>query len=133
MRADIAAGTTLIVDRYYYSGVAYSVAKGRADLSLEWARAPEVGLPRPDLCLFLNIDARTAATRGGFGEERYEDKELQGKVRNVFDRLMRSADGIDISVVNAGQDVETVQGAIWAKVEEVLRGRETIEPLRTIS
>ncbi|MCJ1429155.1 Thymidylate kinase, partial [Sticta canariensis] len=49
IRADIAAGTTVVIDRYYYSGVVYSVAKPRAGISLQWAREPEVGLPRPDV------------------------------------------------------------------------------------
>jgi dTMP kinase len=35
----IIAGTTLVVDRYSYSGVAFSAAKG---LDLKWCMAPEV-------------------------------------------------------------------------------------------
>lgn len=133
MRTDLAAGTTLVVDRYYYSGIVYSVAKGRADLSLEWARAPEVGLPRPDLCLFLDIPPDVAAARGGYGDERYERGELQEKVRGLFYDLMRMADGTDISVIDAGQDVDQVEGEIWKEAEKVLRGRETMGPLRAVS
>lgn len=133
MRADLAAGTTLVVDRYYYSGIVYSAAKGCADLSLEWARAPEVGLPRPDLCLFLDIAPEAAAARGGFGDERYERGELQQKVRDLFYELMCMADGSDISVIDAGHDVERVEGNIWGKVAKVLQGRETMGPLRAVS
>jgi dTMP kinase len=132
MRADIEAGTTLIVDRYYYSGIVYSAAKGRADLSLEWARAPEVGLPRPDLCLFLDLDPEAAAARGGFGIERYERGELQEKVRELFYELMRTAEGTDITVIDAGHDMERVEGEIREKVKEVLRQRETMGPLRAV-
>ncbi|KAF1996475.1 P-loop containing nucleoside triphosphate hydrolase protein, partial [Amniculicola lignicola CBS 123094] len=68
--SDIEAGTTLVIDRYYYSGMIYSAAKSNPTLSLPWARHPDVGLPRPDLVLFLDISAEEAAKRGGYGEEK---------------------------------------------------------------
>lgn len=133
MRADLAAGTTLIVDRYYYSGIVYSAAKELVDLSLEWARAPEVGLPRPDLCLFLDIAPEAAAARAGFGGERYERGELQDKVRDLFYKLMQMADGSDITIIDAGHDVKRVEEEIWGKVEKILQDRETIGPLKAVS
>lgn len=60
-------GTTLIVDRYSYSGVAFSAAKG---LDVEWCKAPEAGLPKPDLVLLLTMTAAAISQRGGFGAER---------------------------------------------------------------
>ncbi|CAG8731907.1 15838_t:CDS:2 [Acaulospora morrowiae] len=74
-------GTTLIVDRYAYSGVAYSAAK---DLELEWCKSPDIGLLTPDIVFFMDMKAEEAAKRGGFGEELYEKKEFQEKVRDVF-------------------------------------------------
>ena len=52
MEAKLNSGTTLIVDRYSYSGVAFSSAKG---LDIEWCKAPETGLLAPDLVLYLDI------------------------------------------------------------------------------
>ncbi|XP_020519402.1 thymidylate kinase-like [Amborella trichopoda] len=52
MEHKLRAGTTLIVDRYSYSGVAFSAAKG---LDLEWSKAPEMGLLAPDLVVYLDI------------------------------------------------------------------------------
>lgn len=60
-------GYTLIVDRYAYSGVAFSAAKG---LDLDWCKAPETGLPKPDLVLLLTMSAAAISKRGGFGNER---------------------------------------------------------------
>ncbi|KAA8631805.1 hypothetical protein SMACR_09145 [Sordaria macrospora] len=62
---ELSLGTTLILDRYYYSGIVYSAAKQNPSLSLSWARAPEIGLPRPDLVLFLDLDEEQARLRGG--------------------------------------------------------------------
>lgn len=60
-------GVTLIVDRYSYSGVAFSAAKG---LDFEWCKNVERGLPKPDLVLMLNMTAEAISRRGGFGDER---------------------------------------------------------------
>jgi dTMP kinase len=46
------SGTNLIVDRYSYSGVAFSAAKG---LDFEWCKAPEKGLLKPDLVVYLTL------------------------------------------------------------------------------
>ncbi|EPQ25909.1 uncharacterized protein PFL1_06582 [Pseudozyma flocculosa PF-1] len=77
----LAEGQSIVCDRYAFSGIAYSCAKG---LSFDWCKAPDVGLPLPDLTVFLDLDAETAAARGGYGEERYEKREFQAKVREAF-------------------------------------------------
>lgn len=71
-------GVTLIVDRYSFSGVAFSAAKG---LDFEWCKAPEKGLLKPDLVLFLHLSAATIEKRGGFGNERYD--EIHAEMRIV--------------------------------------------------
>ncbi len=37
--------------------------------------------------MFLDLDAQTAAARGGYGEERYEKLEFQAKVRDAFTKV----------------------------------------------
>jgi dTMP kinase len=115
--ADIArllhAGTTVVVDRYYYSGCVYSAAKRNSTMDLAWCRRPEVGLPRPDLCLFLDLAAEEAARRGGFGDERYEKREMQDRVRELFAEMRTHADEAeDIVTIDAGGSVEEVEGRI---------------------
>jgi len=78
------AGTTVLCDRYYHSGIVYSAAKQNPSLTLSWARAPEVGLPRPDLVLFLDLSSEQAKLRGGYGAEVYEKAEMQRRVRDLF-------------------------------------------------
>jgi dTMP kinase len=73
----VSDGTHVILDRYVFSGIAYSTAKG---LPLEWCKAPDTGLPAPDCVLFMNIDPKETSTRGGYGEEVYETLEFQAKV-----------------------------------------------------
>lgn len=85
MENDLKAGTTIIVDRYSYSGIAYSAAKG---LDFEWCKSPEKGLLRPDLVVYLTLTDEVMAKRGGFGEERYESSEMQKKVKKMFEKMI---------------------------------------------
>ncbi|GAB2226318.1 hypothetical protein Droror1_Dr00022120 [Drosera rotundifolia] len=84
MEDKLKAGITLVVDRYSYSGVAFSSAKG---LCIEWCKAPERGLPAPDLVLYLDISPEKASERGGYGGERYEHLDFQKKVAEKYNVL----------------------------------------------
>ncbi|KAJ6831173.1 thymidylate kinase [Iris pallida] len=84
MESKLKSGTSLVVDRYSYSGVAFSAAKG---LDIEWCKAPEVGLIAPDLVLFLDVPPEKAAERGGYGTERYEQLEFQKEVAKHYNLL----------------------------------------------
>lgn len=107
MIKELEAGTTIICDRYAFSGIAFSTAKSSpppsssssssspqttsasssSTLTYEWCRAPDRSLPAPDLVLFLDITPEAQAARGGYGQERYEKAELQRRVREVFRRI----------------------------------------------
>jgi dTMP kinase len=80
-----------------------------------------VGLPRPDVVVFLSLGSEVAAQRGGYGEERYEKEEIQRRVREVFTKLQRDErDAGDWHVVDAGADVDEVARRIWDVVEPVI-------------
>ncbi|THX29930.1 thymidylate kinase [Aureobasidium pullulans] len=132
IEADINAGITVIIDRYYYSGCVYSAAKNNPSLSLSWSRHPEEGLPRPDLCLFLDISAEDAAKRGGWGEERYEKQELQDRVRQLFADMRATDDGSDFVTINAGQSLEQVASAIHQHAESCIEAKDDWSSLRRI-
>ncbi|THW57642.1 thymidylate kinase [Aureobasidium pullulans] len=132
IEADINAGITVIIDRYYYSGCVYSAAKNNPSLSLSWSRHPEEGLPRPDLCLFLDISAEDAAKRGGWGEERYEKQELQDRVRQLFADMRATDDGSDFVTINAGQSLEQVASAIHQHAESCIEAKDDSSSLRRI-
>lgn len=102
MESKLKSGTTLIVDRYSYSGVAFSSAKG---LDVDWCKAPEVGLLAPDLVVYLNIPPEKAAERGGYGDERYEKLEFQKKVAECYNTLRDAS----WKVVDACQPIEDIE------------------------
>lgn len=147
----LASGTTVICDRYYHSGIVYSAAKRNPALTLPWARAPEVGLPRPDLVLFLDLEEAQARARGGWGGEVYERGEMQRRVRELFWGLSmgrvegQSPSGIageaelrfrqeeeDLHVVDASPSVEDVAEEIWKVVRPRVEAVERGEVGRTV-
>lgn len=90
----------------------------------EWCKSPDVGLPAPDLVLFLDLSPAAAAARGGFGLERYETSAIQLAVREVFAKI-----GHDVGkrwvVVDAGQGMEEVTEEVWDKVQSTLAGLDS--------
>ena len=144
LNARLAAGTTLIVDRYSYSGAVYTSAKAsisseEADrnMTLEWTWAPEVGLPAPDKLLFLDIEEQVAEQRGGFGSERYETTDMQRAVRTTFYQLLERLEpqrrGM-IARINANHEMDAISADIWTAMSDVRHklGEERLPPLRML-
>jgi dTMP kinase len=68
----IAIGKNVVLDRYSFSGVAYSVAKMRPELDITRCWASEIHLPAPDIIFYLHGDESDIISRAEFGTERYE-------------------------------------------------------------
>jgi len=112
---DLNDGITIVCDRYAFSGVSFSASKG---LPYDWCVAPDVGLPAPDLVLFLDVSPEVAKSRGGYGDERYEKEDLQRRVRETFKRMR---EGVDNWIeVDAGKTLDEVTADIWSAVMPIL-------------
>jgi dTMP kinase len=112
---DLNAGTTVVCDRYAFSGVAYSAAKG---LDFAWCQAPDRGLPTPDGVFFLHVDEKEGASRANFGDERYENAELQARVRVQF-REPQLRENVAWFDVDGARDIETIHEEIRKAAEEI--------------
>ncbi|PVU99947.1 hypothetical protein BB559_000266 [Furculomyces boomerangus] len=66
MKKELMNGTNLVVDRYAYSGVAFSSAKG---LDVGWCLGPDVGLLKPDIVFYMDINPEEASGRKDYGLE----------------------------------------------------------------
>eukprot|EP00696_Hemimastix_kukwesjijk_P006452 gnl/Hemi2/18168_TR6007_c0_g1_i1.p2 gnl/Hemi2/18168_TR6007_c0_g1~~gnl/Hemi2/18168_TR6007_c0_g1_i1.p2 ORF type:complete len:215 (-),score=50.41 gnl/Hemi2/18168_TR6007_c0_g1_i1:61-705(-) len=113
IESDLSAGIHLICDRYSYSGVAFSAAKG---LDRDWCLSCERGLPEPDAVVYLDMPIESAATREGFGEERYETKEMQARVYKQYAALQ----GPIWKVIDARSTIEGLHEQVKAVVLPVL-------------
>ena len=84
MLGSLSEGKDVILDRYAYSGSAYSMAQG---LPSSFTKAPDCGLPRPDLVLFMQVPVSNLSQRPGFGSEVFEKAELQQRVQSCYEQL----------------------------------------------
>ncbi|XP_064614850.1 thymidylate kinase-like [Liolophura sinensis] len=114
MKKLLQGGTTLIVDRYAYSGVAFTAAK--AGFEVDWCKQPDVGLPKPDLVIYLTLNQQEAARRGGFGTERYEQAEFQKKVAENFETIREK----DWKVIDADKSIEDLHAEIKSLVKKTM-------------
>ena len=92
----------LVCDRYWYSGAAYSAAKG---LDLDWCTAIDSKLPKPDLVILLDVPVDVAAQRKGFGDEIHDEEEFLKRVQGIFLEMAKKE---GFAVVNAGQPLDSV-------------------------
>ena len=113
LTAHLTAGTHVVVDRYSYSGAAFTAAKG---YELQWCWGVERGLPAPDVVIFLSVKSDEAEGRGGWGEERYEKAEVQARVREQFARLRQQEEGRGMHWVvvdgGSGRSIEDIAAEI---------------------
>uniref|UniRef100_A0A8B9NRP8 Thymidylate kinase n=1 Tax=Apteryx owenii TaxID=8824 RepID=A0A8B9NRP8_APTOW len=118
MKDKLHQGITLVVDRYAFSGVAFTSAK--QNFCLDWCKQPDVGLPKPDLILFLELSPEEAAVRGNFGSERYENSSFQKKVLQSFYHLMKDKT-LNWKTIDASKSIEDLHREIKSVAEETLK------------
>lgn len=102
-------GHPVLVDRYAYSGVAYSRAKG---MDLEEAMQPDKGLPKPDLVIQLVLNPLEASMRGDYGQERHDNPEFQSRVARAFDEI-RDPTWVQI-------DASRPQSEVFQEIKQVI-------------
>jgi len=121
------SGTSVVCDRYAFSGVAYSAAKG---LDLAWCQTPDVGLPVPDGVFYLHVDESVGASRADFGDERYEKTDFQARVRIEFRQAALRA-GVNWKDVDGARDIQVIHSEICETVDD-MRKSDQENPVRAI-
>nr|XP_061790743.1 thymidylate kinase-like isoform X3 [Nerophis lumbriciformis] len=101
MKRKLERGTTLVVDRYAFSGAAFTSAKP--------------------------VSPAEAASRGHYGEERYEDAAFQSAVLDRFTQLMEDP-SVNWEVVDASGSINDVHDNIVQKSLDAVDAAQT-QPL----
>ncbi|XP_028925386.1 thymidylate kinase isoform X2 [Ornithorhynchus anatinus] len=94
MKEKLNQGITLIVDRYAFSGVAFTSAK--------------------------ELSTVEAATRGSFGTERYENNAFQEKALQSFHKLMKDKT-LNWKVIDASKNIEDLHKEIHHLSKEAIK------------
>lgn len=113
----LAAGRDVVLDRYYFSTIAYQGAKGLDPGRIR--RLNESFAIPPDLVIVLDVDASAGLARIAGRKSRDELFERRDYLVRVA-RLFRGFDGPSIVHVDGRGDARAIARAIWAEVEPLL-------------
>lgn len=108
-------GVHVIADRYSDSGIAYSMATG---CERSWCEGTETLLIKPYMTIILDVDPAVASSRGGYGDEIYENTDFQTKVWNNLKSLHKP----EWIVVDGARDMDTVADDIYQHVSSIVDG-----------
>jgi dTMP kinase len=109
IKPSLAAGKVVILDRYYFSNMAYQGATGFDPLEIR--RRNEAFAPPPDLLFILDLDVDTALHRiGARGDtaNEFEKRESLERCREIFLSLKDEPFARVIDVSGSPEDVATV-------------------------
>ena len=108
-------GTVILMDRYYYSSMAYQVAGG---IDVEEIREKHVFAPKPDVVLIFDLPVSVALERvkGHSDADEFEKEEHLEKVRQAY--LDLENDPL-VRIVDATGTPEEIFGNVWRLVSEV--------------
>jgi dTMP kinase len=122
----LAAGETVLCDRFYDSTVAYQ-GYGRG-LDLVHVRSVieiAVGATKPDLTLLLRVPVAVSelrrVARGTGQRDRFEeaDREFFHRVERGYDAIA-AAESDRVRVIDATRDIEAVAGDVWHQVRPLV-------------
>jgi dTMP kinase len=112
---ELAAGTTIVCDRYLASSVAYGEAQG---LNPRWLAEIQAPLPQPDLTVLLDISPDVSLARKRAGRDKYErDLQLLSRVRASYIRQARDSGW---TTLDATRDRDAVARDVQAHLSLVL-------------
>ena len=107
--------TIVLMDRYYYSSMAYQVAGG---LDVEYVRIKHDFAPDPDIVLIFDLPVSTALerVRGHSEADEFEKEEHLEKVREAY--LNLESDPL-VRIVDSTRTPEEIFEEVWSLVSEV--------------
>jgi dTMP kinase len=109
------SGAVVLMDRYYYSSMAYQVAGG---IDVEEIREKHEFAPKPDVVLIFDLPVSVALERvkGHSDADEFEKEEHLEKVREAY--LDLENDPL-VRIVDATGTPEEIFGNVWKLVSEV--------------
>jgi len=117
LKPALAAGKVVVLDRYYFSTIAYQGAKGLDPGRIR--RINEAFAVRPDLVVILDVDAAAGLGRIAGRKSRDELFEREDYLVRVA-RIFRGFSGPRFVHIDGRGDKRAVGRAIWSRVEPLL-------------
>lgn len=115
-------GYIIVMDRYYYSTIAYQGARG-IDID-KIKKMNEKIAPKPDLVIILDVKPEIGIRRikeRGDKPNKFEDLEYLEKVRKIFLELKDD----NIVIVDANKNIEFVKNEVLKAIKKFLKFKDT--------
>ncbi len=115
-------GYIIVMDRYYYSTIAYQGARG-IDID-KIKKMNEKIAPKPDLVIILDVKPEIGIRRikeRGDKPNKFEDLEYLEKVRKIFLELKDD----NIVIVDANKNIEFVKNEVLRAIKKFLKFKDT--------
>ena len=116
----IACGKIVVLDRYYFSTMAYQGARGLDPAGIR--KLNEEFAPTPDLLLILDLAVDTALERIGSRGDTANEFEQRAALQTCRDIFLSLRDEAFCRVIDASQNAETVADDIRETVLDALDG-----------
>lgn len=116
-------GFDVISDRYYYSSFAYQ----GLDSDIDWVINMNLNCPdirKPDLCIFLDLDAEKSKARIDTNRatvEIFEKEEILNKIRNKFFDVFKRLPDENIAIIDASGSVDEIADEIFRVVDRTIK------------
>jgi len=111
-------GSTIIVNRYTQSNLAYGAANG---LPINWLVGLEAGLPKANLVIVLDAPPQGLLSRRPSKDSYENNNEVQRRTRAAYKEL---GPKFGWKIIDATGSVQEVHNSVVATVEEWLRARK---------
>ena len=118
---ELEAGKVVIVDRYYFSSMAYQGAHGIDPEDIR--RRNEVFAPEPDLLVILDLEPKTGLERirtRGDRATHFEKTRTLARAREIFRAIQKPY----LYRVDAGQPVERICDSVLARFSVIAEERK---------
>jgi dTMP kinase len=122
----LAAGQLVLMDRYFFSTIAYQGARGIDPEHIR--RLNEAFAPVPDLVFLLLISPTEALKRIGQGRGQTDDAFEQEDYLTSVDGIFRTLRGPYIHPIDADQPIDIVTSALQERIQAYL-GKCPVPPL----
>jgi dTMP kinase len=116
----LAAGQLVLMDRYYFSTIAYQGARGIAPEHIR--RLNEAFAPVPDLVFLLLMSPTEALKRIRQGRGQTADAFEQEDDLKSVDRIFRTLRGTHIHPIDADQPIDVVTSILQTEIQQYLGG-----------
>ena len=119
VRPALAAGSIVVLDRYYHSTIAYQGARGGFSTE-ELERKNREIAPAPDLTVILDLEVRESLRRvceeRGDRANTFENEQYLQQVKSIYDAMQ----GPGIVHIDAGVPREQLAEDVWQAIRTVL-------------